>query len=403
MSENRRDWLRRLFLCGVEAADPTRATARALDDIERPDAVIAVGKAAVGMARAVRDRFGPVPGLLITNDGNGAQVPGLTLHLAAHPVPDARGAAAADAALGLAEGLGPGQRLLLLVSGGGSALLPAPVPGVSLADKAAVNAALLASGADIREMNLVRQSLSRIKGGGLARAAAPARVTALILSDVVGDDLSVIASGPTAAPIGTPAEARAALEARGLWPDLPAPVRRYLESAPPPMPVPEADNRLVGSNGQSVAAMAAAAGAGARLWPVPVEGEVSQVARALVGGAGPGLTLWGGETTVVLKGSGRGGRNQELALRIALEAEAAGWAPGWVCLCGGTDGRDGPTDAAGGLVDAGTLARIRDAGLDPVALVKANDSYRALEAAGDLLMTGPTGTNVADLGLVWRP
>jgi hydroxypyruvate reductase len=166
--------------------------------------------------------------------------------------------------------------------------------------------------------------------------------------------------------------------------------------------VPAADNRLIGSNALSVAAMAAAA-PGARVPPGPLVGDVSAAAARIIAEGGPGVTLWGGETTVRLTGRGLGGRNQELALRVALAAEAAGWPPGWAFLSAGTDGRDGPTGAAGGLVDAGTCARIRAAGLDPAALLADNDSHRALAAAGDLVVTGGTGTNVADLQVLIRP
>jgi hydroxypyruvate reductase len=290
----------------------------------------------------------------------------------------------------------------MLISGGGSALLPAPALGLTLADKAEVNRLLLASGADITEMNLIRQQLSRLKGGGLLRAAAPARVTALILSDVAGDDLRVIASGPTVAPIGTAAEARAALVARGVWDRLPDAVRLHLERAPEPAPLPEAENRLIGSNAISVAAMAEAA-PGARVVEAPLVGDVADAAVGIWDTAsGPGIWLFGGETTVVLRGEGLGGRNQELALRVALEAEARGVAGPWVFLSGGTDGRDGPTEAAGGIVDPGSLGRMRAAGVDPAEYLARNDSNAALAASGDLLVTGATGTNVADLQVLIR-
>jgi hydroxypyruvate reductase len=274
---------------------------------------------------------------------------------------------------------------------------------VSLADKAAVNRLLLASGAPIEAMNLVRQNLSRLKGGGLARLAHPAAVTALILSDVIGDDLRAIASGPTVAPLGDAAAAAAVLRARGLWDAVPATVRAHLAAAPPAPPVPPADNRLIGSNARSVAAMAAAA-PGARVAAEPLTGDVAAAAARILAEGRPGITLWGGETVVTLRGRGLGGRNQELALRVALLAEAAGgWPTGWAFLSAGTDGRDGPTDAAGGLVDAGSLARMRAAGIDPAARLADNDSHRALAAAGDLVVTGGTGTNVADLQVLILP
>lgn len=398
---------RHLFAAGVAAADPEAAVARALD--RTPLAVppggrlviVAVGKAALGMARAAMARSGPAQVLAVTNYENAGALPGATVIAAGHPVPDANGAAAAQAVEALVAGLGPEDRVLALISGGGSALLPAPAAGLSLEDKAEVNRLLLASGAEIDEMNLVRQQLSRLKGGGLLRAAAPARVTALLLSDVIGDDLRVIASGPTVVPIGTRADARAALEARGLWPRLPGPVRAHLSAEVAAPALPEADNRLVGSNALSVAAMAAEAPE-AHVAAAPLVGDVGDAAGKIAA-LGSGWSLIGGETTVVLRGEGLGGRNQELALRVALLAEREGWAPGWVFLSGGTDGRDGPTEAAGGIVDAGTLGRIRAAGLDPAALLAENDSHRALGAAGDLLVTGATGTNVADLQILFRP
>ena len=402
-----RDIARQLFTAGVAAADPSGAVRRALEkaSVAAPPGgrlvVIALGKAALGMARAAMAAARPDAVLVVTNYENAAELPGAQVMASGHPVPDARGEAAARRVEALLGDLGPGDRVLALISGGGSALLPAPAPGLTLEDKARVNRLLLASGAEITEMNLVRQQLSRLKGGGFLRVAAPAGVTALILSDVIGDDLRVIASGPTVAPIGTQAEARAALQARGIWEDLPESVRAHL-SAPSEAPdLPTADNRLIGSNAQSVVAMAAAA-PDAQVIEAPLEGDVAEAA-ARIAALGPGTWLMGGETTVVLRGTGRGGRNQELALRVALLAEARGWVPGWVFLSGGTDGRDGPTDAAGGLVDAGTLGRIRAAGLDPQALLARNDSYAALQAAGDLLITGATGTNVADLQVLIRP
>jgi hydroxypyruvate reductase len=275
-------------------------------------------------------------------------------------------------------------------------LLPAPVAGLTLADKAQVNALLLASGQDITSMNLIRQQLSALKGGGFLRHAAPQPVTALILSDVIGNDLSAIASGPTVGPIGTALDAKQLLRDADLWNQLPDAVRAHLEHAPQPAPLPEAVNVLVGSNEKSLAAMAAAAG-DVHIISTPIEGDVVDAARLICDNVGLGITVWGGETTVVLQGDGRGGRNQELALRIAQEAASRGWTD-WVCLQGGSDGRDGPTDAAGGLVDHTTLSKIDN--LD--GLLANNDSYAALAQAGGLLMTDATGTNVADLGVMIR-
>jgi hydroxypyruvate reductase len=359
--------------------------------------MIAVGKAAVQMARAALDAFPGVPTRVVTNYENAFDLPGAIVMAAGHPVPDENGAIAARAVLAdLAAVQGP---VLALISGGGSALLPAPVEGVSLADKATLNAILLGAGLDITQMNLVRQQVSRIKGGGLLAAAAPHPLTALILSDVVGDNLSTIASGPTAAPLGTPAQAVAVLQKAGVWDDVPASVRDHLAKGTSAPDLPKHRNILVGSNALSVAAMAALRPDAKVL--DPVEGDVADAARVICDAAEQGVTIWGGETTVQLKGTGRGGRNQELAVRIALEAKVRGWTD-WCCLQGGSDGRDGPTDAAGGLVDQGTLGRIAAAGVDLDALLANNDSYAALELAGDLLITEATGTNVADLGVLIR-
>ena len=350
------------------------------------------------MAKAAIETFPNVRTLIVTNYENAAPLDGAELFAAGHPVPDAAGEAAAKAVIAALESAG--GPVLALISGGGSALMPAPAGALTLAHKARVNSLLLGSGLPIDRMNLIRQQLSDLKGGGLLRRAAPQPVTALILSDVVGDDLSAIASGPTAAPIGDAAAAMALLHKVDLWDRVPQPVRDHLMAAPVPEPLPRADNRLVGSNGQSVAAMLAAA-PGARMIPEPVEGNVRHAASLICDAAEQGVTLWGGETTVVLQGDGRGGRNQELALRIAMEAQLRGWRR-WTCLQGGSDGRDGPTDAAGGIVDEGTLGRLADAGGDLEALLANNDSYAALSLAGDLLQTDATGTNVADLGVLIR-
>jgi hydroxypyruvate reductase len=402
---------RAIFATGVAAADPGRAVAGWLvrGELAAPGPggrhlVIAVGKAALRMAEAAQAALGPVETLVVTNYENAVPHPGMTVLAAGHPVPDANGAAAARAVLERLSRAGESDRVLALISGGGSALLPAPADGISLEDKAEVNRLLLASGAGIEEMNLVRQNLSRLKGGGFVRAASPARVTALILSDVVGDDLRVIASGPTVAPIGGREAARAALRVRGLWERLPDAVRRHL-SAPEPQatPMPAARNVLVGSNALSVGAMVAA---GAVAHPRPLTGDVADAAAEVLEAAlalAPGQALaFGGETTVTLRGHGLGGRNQELALRVALAAAGRGLSGDWAFLAGGSDGRDGPTEAAGGLVDAGTAGRIAAAGLDPAALLADNDSNRALAAAGDLVVTGATGTNVADLAVFVR-
>jgi hydroxypyruvate reductase len=383
-----------LFAAGVARADPGAGVASALEGLPRPDAIWALGKAAVAMTRPALARFPGVPCLVVTNEGNAAPLPGAEVMIGGHPVPDDGSAAGGAALLAAADRLGSGDLALVLISGGGSALATAPAEGVTLSEVAAVSRLLLGAGLDIRQTNLVRQNLSQLAGGGLARAAAPGRVEALILSDVVGDDPAAIASGPTVPPLGGPAAAADLLRECHLWTAMPETCRAALRR--PAQPVPEAGWHLIGSNRMSVEAMATAA-PGAMVDPDPLVGDVAEAAARVAAAAyaGPGTTLWGGETTVVLRGDGRGGRNQELALRVAVALE--GLEAPWAFLSGGTDGRDGPTDAAGGVVDHGTLGRIAAAGLDMDAILARNDSYRALEAAGDLLITGATGTNVADL------
>jgi glycerate 2-kinase len=385
----------RIFAAGVQAADPVAATTRHLDGLARPALIIALGKAAFGMAQAALARFDAVPCLVVTNYENARPLNGAQVFAAGHPVPDANGALAAQAVIeALHQATGP---VLALISGGGSALLPAPAGALTLEDKIAVNRLLLGAGLDITAMNLIRQQMSDIKGGGFLRHAAPHQVTALILSDVVGDDLATIASGPTVKPLGTPAQAATLLQDAGLWDRVPHALRDHLGKNHVQPSLPAARNILIGSNTISLAAMAQAAPQGAKVIATPITGDVGDAAGLICDQAGAGITIWGGETTVTLRGNGQGGRNQELSLRIAQQARARGWQC-FTCLAAGSDGRDGPTDAAGGLVDQDSLAKISD--LD--ALLANNDSYRALALAGDLLITGATGTNVADLGVLIR-
>lgn len=404
-----------IFLAGVNAADPEAAVTDALRNAPLPEPtrgrliLLAVGKAAHGMLRAARAHVAPGIDpvcLAVTNYENHIELPGVQCFAAGHPVPDENGLRAGAAVARIVAEAGEGDHIVALMSGGGSALLPAPVEGVTLADKAAVNRLLLASGADIEDTNVVRQALSTLKGGGLLRLAAPARLRSLILSDVVGDDLRVIGSGPTIAPISDRAGARAVLARLGVWDRMPQAARTVLMHDLPPAPLPVADAVLIGSNAISVAAMAQAAERDAVQVVAPLTGLVADAARSVLDAVRivrPGTALlFGGETTVILTGEGRGGRNQELALRVALLAEKRGLLGDWMFLSGGTDGRDGPTDAAGAIVDQGTLARMRAAGADPVALLKNSDSHAALSASGDLLVTGATGTNVADLQIFLR-
>lgn len=406
-----------LFQVAVHRADPAQAMRDGLSRNPLPSLpeggrtfLIAVGKAAVPMMRETLLHLPPVhAALAITNPENRAEPPGARVMTGSHPVPDERSAQAGLAVLDLLATTRPEDLVVALVSGGGSALMVAPVNGIDLRDKITLNQTLLGAGLDINQMNLIRQHLSRLKGGGLLKHAAPAPVHAYLLSDVIGDDLRIIASGPTVSRIGSRAEARDLLRRAGLWDDLAAPVRQLFETPEEgAVPVPEPANHLVGSNRQSLDAMMAAA----RDWnPLLVSdhltGDVADAAAQVFKAAAelpPGKTaalIFGGETTVQIKGTGTGGRNQELALRFARLA--AGRLQGnWVFLSGGTDGRDGPTDAAGGLVTPSTWSDIHEAGLDPDALLANNDSHAALAAAGALLRTGGTGTNVADVQIFLR-
>ena len=404
-----RNQARLIFEAGVAAADPYQAVVKALDAKPMSAAgaggktlIVAVGKAAMRMAEAAVERVSEgVDVIVITNYENAHSLDYAEVYAAGHPVPDLAGAKAAQNVITKLKALDVQDRVLALISGGGSALMPAPVDGITLAEKAEVNRLLLGCGAEIGEMNLVRQQLSKLKGGGMLRLAAPAQLRALILSDVVGDDLRIIASGPTVGPVGRPKQAVELLKSYGIWEQTPTGIKTRLTTTAPDYPVlTKIENQLIGSNPISVAAMKTAAPE-AQLCNEPLVGDVSQAAE-IIAKSTKGITLFGGETTVQIKGSGLGGRNQELALRLALLAEKQGWQGDWVFLSGGTDGRDGPCDAAGGLVDSTTLTRMRAAGISPEKWLANNDSYHALQASKDLLMTGATGTNVADLQVLIR-
>ncbi len=404
----------------MAAADPAASTASALGELGLQAraggrvTVLAVGKAAFGMTEAAVEALGeqvrPADVLVVTHDE--AKRPGsFEVLRSGHPLPDERGHAAARQFQRRAAALGAGDLALVLISGGASALLPAPAPGVGLEDKVEVTRQLLRGAATIHELNAVRKHLSTTKGGGLLRQLRPAQVATLALSDVIDDDPSVIGSGPTAPDSSTFKDALAVLERCGVAGTCPAPVRERLEAGArgeleetpkPGDPIfDEAVYRIVGGNRTSVQVMAAACGAGVDVEPEPLEGEARVVGAMLAARcAATPFRAWvaGGETTVTVRGGGTGGRNQELALAFALAAAESSLRDrhDWVFLAAGTDGRDGPTDAAGGVVDASTIDRIRNAGVDPVAALDDNDSYRALHAGGALLRTGATGTNVAD-------
>ena len=390
------------FLSGVAAADPAVAVCKALPSFDQAPTLIAVGKAAVSMARAAQSVLGDLPEVLVvTNPENVSDLPGAQVFAAAHPIPDQIGLKAGQTVIAALQRASAAQRpVLCLISGGGSALLPTPIVGISLQDKMDLNASLLASGANIEVMNLIRQQLSLLKGGGMLSYASPSPVTSLILSDVIGDDLRVVASGLTVSPIGTRLQACSELKALGLWGQTNAAVKTALERPEEIIDLPVTKNILIGSNVLSLVAMGKEIPE-ATIHKMPLVGDVSQAA-ARVAAAGPGIHLFGGETTVRLTGTGRGGRNQELALRVALLAEYQNWQGRWLYLQAGTDGRDGPTDAAGGVVCEASVSVMSSVGIDPNQLLANNDAYSALQAAKALLITGGTGTNVADLGVLIR-
>ena len=400
------------FEAAVARADPAAALLEHLRRNPLPDTgmggktfLIAVGKAAPAMANAaLRQIKGQVNAICVTHRENATEVAGARVFRAGHPVPDEIGASAANAVIEMLAETSAQDVVIALISGGGSALLPAPLAGISLADKQALNAALLAGGLDISSMNLIRQQVSELKGGGLLRHAHPAKVVSYILSDVVGDDLRAIASGPTVAPLGTPAQALELLLQNGVAHSVPKSVLNLLAAKQATTVPPAAENFLIGGNTQSLSAAAEYLDPTFKVIAArsPLVGDVEDAAQTIFSAMQTAsdtsvALLWGGETTVRIKGSGLGGRNQELALRVAELADMSPISRSWVFLSGGTDGRDGPTNAAGGIVDQSTLPRIRAAGVDPQALLANNDSNAALTLSDDLLVTGPTGTNVADI------
>ena len=375
--------------------------------------VIGAGKAAATMARAVEEHWqGPLEGLVVTRYSHSVPTQAVEVVEAAHPVPDAGGREAAARILAMAEGLGADDLALCLISGGGSALLTLPAQGIALADKQAVTGALLRSGAAIGEINCVRKHLSAIKGGRLGAACHPARLVSLLISDVPGDDPAVIGSGPTVPDPTTFADALAVLRTYGI--DEPAAVIRHLERGAEETPK-EGDSRLAGAETRIVAtpamALAAAADAAREAGYAPVilgdalEGEARALARdhaALALSAAPGTVLLsGGEATVTVTGAGRGGPNAEYALALALALDGA---PGIFAIACDTDGIDGTENNAGALVTPETLARGRAAGEDAAARLAANDAYGFFAALDDLVMTGPTLTNVNDFrAILVRP
>ena len=409
--------LEQAFAAAVAAAEPGPAMAKLLPEPPRGKlVVIGAGKGSAQMAAAFEALWdGPLEGVVVTRYGFGAACRRIRVLEAAHPVPDAAGAAASEALLAMVEGLGEDDLVVALISGGGSALLAAPIEDLTLEDEIALNRALLTSGAPIGAMNAVRKMLSRVKGGRLARAAAPAKVVSFIVSDVPGDDPAEVASGPTVPGKSGRDEALAALRDHAI--ELPERLITALKRAEaPPMPDDPAFARnevhVIASAAKSLDAAAEVVGA-AGFTPAilsdSIEGEARDVGRVMAAMARevrararpftpPVALLSGGETTVTLRGkSGRGGRNSEFLLAFTLAIEGL---EGIAAMAADTDGIDGSEDNAGAFADGQSAARMRAAGIDPAGALARNDAWGAFAASGDLLLTGPTGTNVNDLRVI---
>ena len=411
--------MRQMLAAAIDSAQPARCVPPHLprpDEVRGRLVVIGAGKASAAMARAVEDHWhGPLSGLVVTRYGYEVACERIEIAQAAHPVPDAAGLQAAQRVLDTVQGLSADDVVLCLISGGGSALLPLPLPGITLEDKQAVNRALLASGATISEMNTVRRHLSAIKGGRLAAACHPARVITLLLSDVPGDQPLDIASGPTVPDPTTCADALAIVERHGM--SLPASVMQVLrsgsgESVKPDDPrLPPLDTRLVATPQQALQAaanVAQAHGYTPHILSDAIEGEARDVGQVLGALAlqtatrgmpfqTPCALLSGGETTVTLRGNGRGGRNVECLLSFALATQGQ---PRIHALMGDTDGVDGVEEIAGAHVGPDTLARAFAAGLHPRQHLDANDGHGFFQALGDSVITGPTRTNVNDFRVI---
>ena len=421
----------RIFRAAVRAANPAEAVLRhakigggvltagrrkyRLSEFENIY-VIGAGKAGAQMAQAVEKLLGRriTAGLVNVKYGHAARLRRIELNECGHPLPDAKGEQGAARIAQLAQHASARDLVICLVSGGASALLPLPAPAVTLADKQATTRLLLNCGADIHEINCIRKHISLVKGGQLARLAYPATVLTLILSDVIGDDLDVIGSGPTVPDRTTFLDARAILEKYAIWAGVPAAIRERLSSGAPETPKPgdaifaKVQNLIVASNRLAVdAAMREARALGFNTMALStfIEGEAREVARVHAAIAKeiraahrplkpPACVISGGETTVTMRGAGLGGRNQEFTLAAAIEIAGL---KDVAILSAGTDGSDGPTDAAGAIADGTTLAR---SNLNAASFLANNDSYRFFDSVGDLIKTGPTGTNVADVQIV---
>lgn len=402
-----------LFDAAVAAADPMTALRNALPDPPQgKTVVVGAGKGAAQLANALEHLWpGPLTGVVATRYGFAVPCKQITVMEAAHPVPDQAGVEAASALLETVSGLEPEDLVIALICGGGSALLPAPPEGLSLQDEQELNQSLLRSGAPISAMNAIRKHVSAIKGGRLAAAAYPARVVTLVVSDVPGDDPAQVASGPTVPDTVSRQDALAMIDHYNI--DLPAHIRAHIASAEADAPHPEdpvfADHsvRVIASARQSLdaaAAVAKARGLDAAILSDAIEGEAREVAQmhAAIARqvkdrdhpfAKPVVILSGGETTVTLRHKGRGGRNTEFLLSLALHLEGTA---GITALAADTDGIDGSEDNAGAFVDGASCARMRRHGRDPRGDLNANDAFSAFEASDDLFSPGPTGTNVND-------
>ena len=434
---------RTMFADAVAAADPRAAVVRTLhkqpnssqiQSTAKPQSfqlqefsrrkvrVVAFGKAAITMTEGAlecvpEDLLIEAP-VAVTSYENVIQHGKIQILGAGHPIPNADGLKAARKIAKTVRAAKADELILALISGGASALLPMPPPSITLEDKRNATQLLLTSGADIHEINTVRKHLSELKGGGLARLAYPAALQVLILSDVLDNDPGTIASGPTAGDLTTFSDAKGVFLRRGIWEQIPNSIQAHLDrgcdglidetTLPEDEIFRDVSNTIVGSNLislDSICQSAKSAGYDVQIVSKALTGEARSVAEKFLMRASapierPTAFVAGGETTVTVRGSGLGGRNQEMALTFAIDADSRFNNLSWVFLSGGTDGIDGPTDAAGGLVDPGTIARIHNAGYDPRRLLDNNDAYHALDHAGDLLVTGATGTNVADLQIL---
>ncbi|MCP4317863.1 MAG: glycerate kinase [Hyphomicrobiales bacterium] len=413
MADEPRSILTNLFNAAISAADPDRTISAHLP--ARPKGrtiVVGAGKGVAQLAAALEKHWdGPLEGVVVTRYGFGAPCRQIMVLEADHPVPDQNGLVGAKRLLETVSGLGADDLVIALICGGASALLPCPAAGLTLDDEIALNSALLASGAPISAMNAIRKQISAIKGGRLAVAAHPAKVVSLIVSDIPGDNPADVGSGPTIADATTTAEALAAIDRYAI--DLPAIILEHIRNSATPAPLPD-DTRLAGhehaviaSAGVSLEAAAEKArslGYEAAILSDAIEGEARESAHMHAAIARevamrnrpfkkPVILLSGGETTVTLRGNGKGGRNTEFLLSLAMDIDGV---DGVDVLAADTDGIDGSEDNAGAFVDGDSISAMRKAGLDPAAMLANNDAWSAFDAIGALFVPGPTGTNVND-------